>query len=181
MAVSTPDSDRTSGLRMAAFLVLAVVFGVFVLPRIFQTTSALLGRPAPDFALDVIAGAGAGDRVHLDEMKGHPVLIDFWASWCEACTVEAPVLDAIGRRHRERGLVVIGVATSDQPGPALHFATRHRLSYPIVYDVGDRVAALYGVSSLPTLVVIDAHGNVVQVKTGYESESAIERIVAPLL
>jgi cytochrome c biogenesis protein CcmG, thiol:disulfide interchange protein DsbE len=166
---------------MVAFLVLSVVAGLFVLPRMFSTTSALVGKPAPDFTLEVINGADKGDRIRLSDLKGHPVLIDFWASWCDACRVEAPVLDAVARRHKERGLVVIGVATGDQPGQASHFAARHGLSYPIAYDAGDRVAAAYGVSSLPTLVVVDASGNVTAVHSGYEGENALERIVLPLL
>lgn len=166
---------------MVAFLVVSVLVGLFVLPNVFSMKSALVGKPAPDFALELISGADTGDRIHLAELKGHPVLIDFWASWCEACKVEAPVLDAIARRHNKRGLVVIGVATGDQSGDASRFAARHGLSYPIAYDTGDRVAATYGVSSLPTLVVIDANGNVTEVHTGYEGESALERIVLPLL
>jgi cytochrome c biogenesis protein CcmG, thiol:disulfide interchange protein DsbE len=176
-----PGSSRTSGLNLGAFLVLSVLVGLFVLPNVFSTKSALVGKPAPDFALEVIGSADKGDRIHLAELKGRPVLIDFWASWCEACKVEAPVLDALARRHASRGLVVIGVATGDQPGDAARFAARHGLSYPIAYDAGDRVAATYGVSSLPTLVVIDASGNVTEVRTGYEGESALERIVLPLL
>jgi cytochrome c biogenesis protein CcmG/thiol:disulfide interchange protein DsbE len=166
---------------MVGLVVLAVVFGLFVLPGILQSKSALVGKPAPDFALEVISGGAAGDRLHLAELRGHPVVIDFWASWCDACKVEAPVLNALGKRYKDRGLVVVGVATSDQPGAAARFATNHGLSYPIVYDAGENVAALYGVSSLPTLVVVDASGNVVKVHTGYESESSIERVVGPLL
>jgi cytochrome c biogenesis protein CcmG, thiol:disulfide interchange protein DsbE len=179
MASQQPKSRQS--LRLVGFLMLAVAFGLFVLPRIFPGKSPLVGKPAPDFALDVIHGGSPGDRVRLADSKGHPVLIDFWASWCEACRVEAPSLDAIGRRYGARGLVVVGVATSDQPGAAAHFATSHRLSYPIVYDADDRTATLYGVSSLPTLVVVDANGNVVHVSTGYESERALDNLVAPLL
>jgi cytochrome c biogenesis protein CcmG, thiol:disulfide interchange protein DsbE len=178
---SDPKSGGISALRLAAFSILALAFGFFVLPRVFQTKSALVGKPAPDFALELIHGGETGDRVHLAELKGHPVVIDFWASWCDACKVEAPLLDAISRRHKDRGLVVIGVATSDQPGLAARFAAAHGLSYPIVYDAGDRVAALYGVSSLPTVVVVDAGGNVVEVHTGYESERALNRMIEPLL
>jgi cytochrome c biogenesis protein CcmG, thiol:disulfide interchange protein DsbE len=181
MAATETGTGQTPALRVAALVVASVLVGMFVLPRIFPTTSALVGKPAPDFALEVIHGPGAGDRVHLAELKGHPVLIDFWASWCEACQVQAPVLDAVGKRHADRGLVVVGIATGDQPGQASRFAAKHGLSYPIVYDAADRVAALYGVSSLPTLVVVDGNGNVAAVHTGYESERAIERALVPLL
>jgi cytochrome c biogenesis protein CcmG, thiol:disulfide interchange protein DsbE len=180
-----PEPERQSGsvpgLRALALFVLAVLVGVFVLPSIFPAASALVGKPAPDFALDVVHGGSSGDRVHLAELKGHPVVLDFWASWCDACRVEAPLLDALYRRHRARGLLVIGVATNDQPGSASRFAAKYDLSYPIVHDAGDRVSGLYGVNALPTLVLINADGNVTFVRSGFESERELERLVAPLL
>jgi peroxiredoxin len=74
--------------------------------------------------------------------------------------------------------VVVGINTSDQPGLAPVFAKKKGLSYPIVYDEGDDVAQRYGVSNLPTLVVIDPEGKVVAVRAGLEDEGAIEDLVS---
>ena len=68
--------------------------------------------------------------------------------------------------------------TSDRPGLAPVFAKKKGLSYPIVYDEGDDVAQRYGVSNLPTLVVIDPNGKVVAVRTGLEDEGDIEDLVS---
>ncbi len=165
---------------IVALVALSVLFGFAILPRIFPE-STLVGRPAPDFALDVVIGGSSGDRIHLSELKGHAVILDFWATWCEPCQVVAPILDRISRKHQDRGLVVVGVNTSDQPGLAPVFAKKKGLSYPIVYDQGEEVARRYGVSNLPTLVVINAEGRVVAIRTGLEDESSIEDLVSQAL
>jgi len=165
---------------IVALVALSVLLGFAILPRIFPE-STLVGRPAPDFALDVVTSGSSGDRIHLSELKGHAVILDFWATWCEPCQVVAPILDRISRKHQDRGLVVVGVNTSDQPGLAPVFAKKKGLSYPIVYDQGEEVARRYGVSNLPTLVVINAEGRVVAIRTGLEDESSIEDLVSQAL
>jgi cytochrome c biogenesis protein CcmG/thiol:disulfide interchange protein DsbE len=161
---------------IVALVALSVLFGFAILPRLFPETT-LVGRVAPDFSLDVVTGGSEGDRIHLSELKGQAVLLDFWATWCEPCQVVAPILDRISRKHLGKGLVVVGVNTSDQPGRAPAFARKKGLSYPMVYDEGDDVAQRYGVSNLPTLVLIDRLGNVVAVRAGLEDEGAIEDLV----
>jgi thiol-disulfide isomerase/thioredoxin len=161
---------------IVALVALSILFGFAILPRLLPDT-ALVGHAAPDFSLDVVTGGSEGDRIHLNELKGQAVLLDFWATWCEPCQVVAPILDRVSRKHQGKGLVVVGVNTSDQPGRAPAFARKKGLSYPIVYDEGDDVAQRYGVSNLPTLVLIDALGNVVAVRTGLEDEGAIEDLV----
>src|SRR5262245_23572652 len=162
---------------IVALVALSVLFGFAILPRLFPESS-LVGRMAPDFSLHVVTGESQGDRIHLDELKGQAVILDFWATWCEPCQIVAPILDRISRKHQGKGLVVVGVNTSDQPGLAPLFARKKGLSYPIVYDEGDGVAQRYGVSNLPTLVVIDRDGNVVAVRSGLEDEGAIDDLVS---
>jgi cytochrome c biogenesis protein CcmG, thiol:disulfide interchange protein DsbE len=164
---------------IVTLVALSVLFGFAILPRLFPANT-LVGKPAPDFALEVLTGGSAGDRVHLDELKGQAVILDFWATWCEPCQRIAPMLDRVSRKHNGKGLVVVGVNTSDQPGRAPAFAKEKGLSYPIVYDDGDQVAQRYGVTTLPTLVVINSKGAVLAIRIGSEpdDEGAIEDLVA---
>src|SRR5260221_6077018 len=138
---------------IVALVALSVLFGFAILPRLFEANS-LVGKPAPDFALELVTGGATGDRVHLEELRGNAVVLDFWATWCEPCQRIAPVLDRISRKHQGKGLVVVGVNTSDERGKAPLCAKQKGLSYPIVFDEGDAVAQRYGVTNLPTLVVI---------------------------
>src|SRR3954468_3114752 len=159
-----------------ALVALSVLFGFAILPRLFPGPT-LVGRTAPDYALEVVTGGGEGNRIHLNELKGQAVILDFWATWCEPCQVVAPILDRISRKHQGKGLVVVGVNTSDKRGLAPLFAKKKGLSYPIVFDEGDEVAQRYGVTNLPTLVVINAKGNVVAVRIAPDDESTIESLV----
>jgi thiol-disulfide isomerase/thioredoxin len=162
---------------IVALVALSVLFGFAILPRLFST-SALVGKPAPDFALEVVSSGAPGDRVHLEDLRGNAVILDFWATWCEPCQRIAPILDRISRKHQGKGLVVVGVNTSDQPGLAPLFAKKKGLSYPIVYDEGDQVAQRYGVTNLPTLVVINGKGNIVAVRVAPEDEGTIEDLIS---
>jgi len=181
MAERQPVSGKRVYPGAVAIIAFGVLLGLSVLPRLFPAARGLVGKPAPDFVLDVVHNGDRGDRVHLAELKGHPVVLDFWATWCGPCQVQAPVLDRLSRRLGPRGLVVLGIDTNDQPGLAARFALQKGLSYPIVYDAGDQTATLYGVGTLPTLFVIDAGGQVVAVRFGPESEAALDELVAPLL
>jgi thiol-disulfide isomerase/thioredoxin len=160
---------------IVALVVLSAFFGLAILPRLFEDRR-LVGKDAPDFALEVVTSPG-GDRIHLNELRGRAVILDFWATWCQPCQVVAPLLDRVSRKHRDK-LVVVGVNTSDQPGLAPIFAKERGLSYPIVYDAGDEVARRYGVSNLPTLVAIGADGKIVEIRTGLEDENGIEELVS---
>ena len=159
---------------IVALVTLSALFGLAILPRLFSDRR-MVGKAAPDFTLDVVTSEG--DRIHLNDLKGRAVLLDFWATWCEPCQVVAPILDRVSRKHRDKGLVVVGVNTSDEAGRAPIFAKKKGLSYPIVFDADDEVARRYGVTNLPTLVAIGADGNIVEVRSGLEDENGIEELV----
>jgi thiol-disulfide isomerase/thioredoxin len=116
----------------------------------------------------------------LSSMKGHTVLLDFWATWCGPCQQTAPVVDRIAARYRDQGLDVVGVNTSDAAGNAAPWAARHHLGYPIAYDEG-AAARAYGVENLPTLVIIGKDGTVVAVHHGVTSDAELDELVKKAL
>lgn len=161
-------------------LALSVLVGFALLPRLFPSArSAFVGKAAPDFALEILHNGDAGDRIRLAELRGQTVVLDFWATWCKPCQIGAPVLDRVYRRVKDKGVVVVGVNTSDPQGRemAARFAEAKKLSYPIVFDDGDEIAAKYGVTTLPTVVVIDAAGNVVAIRSGLADEGQLEDLL----
>ena len=179
--MTTPEpaasSERTSGFTIGAVIV-AVVVGFALLPRLFPPGSALSGKDAPDVALKLVANAPTdGADVSLSSLRGRAVLLDFWATWCGPCQEEAPIVDRIAQRYRDQGLTVVGVDTSDEAGKAAPFASRHHLTYPIAYDEGQRAAAAYGVENLPTLVLISKAGKVVAVRTGVTKDADLDDLV----
>jgi len=165
-------------------VVLALALGFAFVPRAMRScNSASTSGPAPDFTANVVANRLEAEHgtLTLSALKGHPVVLDFWATWCGPCQAEAPIMNGLAKRYKDRGLVVVGVNTSDAEGLAEKFAARKGLGFPIVYDEGNDIAKKYGVDSLPTLVVVSKEGNVVAVRRGVTSESDLARLVDPLL
>jgi thiol-disulfide isomerase/thioredoxin len=109
------------------------------------------------------------------------VVLDFWATWCGPCRLEAPVVNKLAQRFKERGLVVVGVDTSEPAGNARPWALEHGLSYPIVYDTNNETAEHYGVMNMPTLVVISKSGKVTAVREGLTNDAELESLVHGVL
>jgi cytochrome c biogenesis protein CcmG, thiol:disulfide interchange protein DsbE len=103
----------------------------------------------------------ADDRLALDELRGIPVVLNFWASWCPPCRSEAPLLERMWRSLRRQGVVMLGLNMQDLTGDARDFIREFRVSYPNVRDQSDEVAIDWGVAALPETFFIDARGRVV--------------------
>lgn len=166
-----------------AWLTLLLIVGIsafflFVILPYVRPKSPLEGVGAPDFALPVIHGGETGNRIRLSDLRGKTVVIDFWASWCGPCRQQAPIIDGLARQHEAAGdLVVVGVSTSDEQEAAVRFAQSQNLSYPMVFDEQNKVAAAYSVTGLPTLVVVDKNGKIVAVRRSVVPKKELDQIV----
>ncbi len=178
-AAATDEGKVLYPLSLVGIL-LAMLFAFAVLPRLFSPSqSAFVGKDAPDFTLDLVAN-GETPTVALAEFKGKPVLLDFWATWCGPCQAEAPIVNKVAQRFKEKGLVVVGVNTSDAPGRAAPWVKAHGITFPIAYDP-DTVAPKYGVENLPTIVLVSKEGKVLAVRTGVTTDAELERLVTAAL
>jgi|HubBroStandDraft_4_1064222.scaffolds.fasta_scaffold117057_1 peroxiredoxin len=125
----------------------------------------LIGASAPAWRdLDVVSGSSP---TALASLRGHVVLLDFWATWCAPCRVSIPKLGALQARYGAQGLKVVGISTEDAQSVAL-FAERMSVPYAIAVDKNAETTRSYGVVSMPTLVVIDKRGVVRDVAVGYD-------------
>ncbi len=188
-AVASEDPTTSGAYAVAgALLIVALVAAFAWLPRLFGShTSEQIGRDAPAMNVPLLANAGdlvappalAPTTISLAELKGHAVILDFWATWCGPCQAEAPIVDRVATRFKSRGLVVIGVDTSDEDGreTAGPWAKAHGIKYPIAFDEGNRTAHAFAVENLPTLIIIDKAGKIIARLTGLTDGAEIERLV----
>lgn len=151
--------------------------------------------PAPGFELPVLqrgelgrqlqarlAPALADGRIRLAELRGAPVVLNFWASWCVPCRVEAPRLEAGWRRAQGRGVIFVGLNMQDVTEDARNFLRGFKVSYLNVRDKSNDVALRWGVTGIPETFFISAQGKVVAHVSGAlssqqlrEGERAAER------
>ena len=178
--------NRISPLAGAVLLgVLALVallaYGVISNePRRDIDESVAAGKPypAPDLDLPRLSGGG---RASLSDYRGQVVVLNVWASWCEPCKAESPLLERWHKRMRARGGTVLGVDTLDVTSDALDFIDEYDLTYPMLRDrEGDAIREL-GVVAYPETFVIDRRGRIVATERGPVDEAFMRENVLPLL
>lgn len=125
------------------------------------TTAAEVGSLAPDFTLTTLDG----EDLTLSDLRGRPVVVNFWATWCPPCRAEIPALDQAGR---ELGgdVVILGVDVQEDPAAVAAFAAEIGMRYPVALDETAAVARAYRVRAFPTTYFIDSRGVVVDVISG---------------
>lgn len=180
MADPKPKNEHQSWAPAVLVLLASVLFGYLVLPYFSSgapSSSPLVGQAAPNFNLPVFhGGTGVASRIELSALEGKVVVLDFWASWCRPCVVQASILSEMAPSLGD-DVVLVGVNTADNPVRAREFAERQNLPYAAVLDT-DGVAEAYGANSLPTLVVIDPSGRVVSAASRVMSASEVEKAIA---
>lgn len=120
----------------------------------------LKGRPAPDFALAALTTRYA-QTIHLSNFKGKPVVLNFWASSCDPCQEEAPMLQTQAHHAQTKGIVFIGVDFEDTQTNGLSFLQKYGITYLNVLDADGSTAIHYGVVYTPTTFFINSKGVVV--------------------
>ena len=149
---------------------IAIFAAVFVLIASSSrpVAGALLapGQPAPALTLP---GPG-GQAVTLAALKGHPVLVDFWASWCPPCRTSIPALDTLYREFHARGLEVMAINVDERRKDADGFLAGHQYLMPVIFDAAGQSPRAAGVYGMPTSFLVDRAGMIRFVHRGYSDK-----------
>ena len=161
----------TSATRIVLGLAALVTIGAILSTAASADAPPRAGAPAPAFSLPVVAN-GHG-TVSLTSLKGHNVYLNFFASWCEPCKAEAPLIAALSKQYASHNVVVVGIDELEQAEAAKGFATRYHLPYSIALDTSGDVGGSYGLLGLPLHVFISKDGTVAAYRVGEMSPSQI--------
>ena len=185
---------RALGLRILAATAVALFVGLLVYGLLAKapdtTIDEALARgdatPAPGFDLGVLSSgepgplgeawrrAAADGRVTLDELRGTPIALNFWASWCIPCRDEAPLLQRGWRRASGQGVLFVGLNIQDVRDDALEFLREFGQTFPNLRDPGKTAARAWGVTGIPETFFISARGDVVGHVIGVVSAQQLE-------
>lgn len=130
-----------------------------------------IGKPAPNFSITGLDGK----VVHLSDFKGKPVMIDFWATWCGPCQLTLPKTQAVYEKHKNDGIVM--AISNEKPDLIRSFLKAKKLDLPVYVDSDDTVATLFKIDPLPSFILIDKTGKVVDYQGGY-NEAAYKSALA---
>ena len=130
------------------------------------------GQPAPAFTLGALDGGRASLADHRDKL----VVLNFWATWCQPCALEMPSLEALWRRYRERGLVVVGVSVDrGSPRGLLEPYVRNlKLTFPILLDPDSKTSDGWRVTALPATFIVRPGGEVTGMAVGAREWNSAE-------
>jgi cytochrome c biogenesis protein CcmG/thiol:disulfide interchange protein DsbE len=145
------------GVALVGILLFAVFYYGILHPPSQRVDSGL----APDFTVTTYDG----ETFTLSEHFGKPIVINFWASWCETCKDEQPLFEQSWQQHQGE-VLFFGLSHLDQDKNARYWLDYYKVSYPNALDVGGKVYNLYHVQGVPETFFIDAQGNLVDYYVG---------------
>lgn len=156
------------GLLFSALLVAGLAWAVFNGDP-GRVESPLVGKAAPEFTstrLETFTLEAFPQQISLTALRGRPVAVNFWASWCIPCRDEAPLLVVAQRKYAKDGFVMIGVSFNDRAQDAIDFSKEFGYNFPLVTDPKGTIAVDYGVTGIPETYFINRDGQVVKKHIG---------------
>ena len=184
-ATEAPETKRS--LRWSTVLIWG---GIAALLALFGwgLINANEGRPvdgatAPDFQMQFFDGYEWKDLegASLEDMRGQVVVLNFWASWCIECRVEADLLENTWRRYQDRGVVFLGVAYVDSEQKSLAYLEEFDITYPNAPDLGSAISNEYKITGVPETFFIGKDGQVADFVLGPVNATTLQTQIETLL
>jgi len=141
---------------------LALILTQLLTPATHSVSDPLAGHPAPNFSLVMLNSHSGKSALSLSDFKGKPVVLNFWASWCQPCKEELPLLENAWKQMQaqNKDIVFLGIDFQEASSDAMSFLQLHGITYLAGLDANGSIASKYGVTSLPQTIFIDRNGTV---------------------
>jgi len=162
------------GVIIVAVVIFVLFAGLGKDPSIID--SPLIGKPAPPFALKAV---GSGETIDLTALRGKPVVLNFWATWCGPCYEEHPTLVANARNLPN--VQFVGVVFNDEEDKIMRFLAQRGTAYPTLLDTNGKTAIAYGVGGVPETYFINPAGTIVAKYAGPLSTEELQANLAKAL
>ena len=162
------------GVIIVAVVIFVLFAGLGKDPSIID--SPLIGKPAPPFALKAV---GSGETIDLAALRGKPVVLNFWATWCGPCYEEHPTLVANARNLPN--VQFVGVVFNDEEDKIMRFLAQRGTAYPTLLDTNGKTAIAYGVGGVPETYFINPAGTIVAKYAGPLSTEELQANLAKAL
>jgi cytochrome c biogenesis protein CcmG/thiol:disulfide interchange protein DsbE len=186
-SIIEPTTETTPPRRWSNIVLWAAVIGLLALVGwgLLNNTKPRpeAGQVAPDFELSFYNGYEWENlsQSSLADMRGKIVVLNFWASWCTPCRMEADLLENAWQKYRDQGVIFLGVAYADSEPKSLAFLDEFDISYPNAPDLRSAISADYEITGVPETFFIDREGTITYVQIVPLDKVTLESTIEQLL
>ncbi|GAB4271561.1 MAG: hypothetical protein Kow0080_17110 [Candidatus Promineifilaceae bacterium] len=185
--VTAPESQtEKKSFRWGVAIAWAAIIGLLALLGWGLINSSAprpeVGRKAPTFSMEFFNGYEWEGRktANLEDLQGKVVVLNFWASWCVECRIEAELLEQTYRAYKD-DVVFLGIAYVDVEPESLKYLEEFNITYPNAPDLGTRISRDYNITGVPETFIIDQNGDIVDVVIGPVNEGRLLSMLNSLL
>ena len=181
------DEKKSRSISVTAVIIWAVILGVLALLGwgLINSTAPRpeAGEQAPEINLEFFEGYDwqGQPTAKLSDMRGNVVVLNFWASWCRECRVEAELLEQTSRLYADDGVIFLGLAYADVEPKSMAYLEEYDITYPNAPDLGTDAADDYEITGVPETFIIDKNGEIAHVQIGPISAATLNGVIQPLL
>jgi len=162
-------------MKKPAVLLLALVSTLVLFGCRNEATAGPDAAPAvkADFRLKAVDGRTLGPK----DFAGQVVVIDFWATWCGPCHIQARILEPLYREYKGRGVQFLAANIGEDSATVKEFLREKPIPYPVLLDPEDTISGKLGIQGLPTLMVVDKKGKVSYFRTGLADGETLRKVI----
>ncbi len=179
----TPEESKKPRWGVIAIVAVSIMFVAILAMGMFNSRVDRPDDVAPDFEMEFFDGYEWQDlpTADLSDFQGHPVVLNFWASWCVECIREAELLENLWREYEDQGVVFLGIAYIDVEKNSLKYLEDYSITYPNAPDLRTVISSKYDITGVPETFFIDKNGDVEYIHLSAVDETLVRSLIDKML